>query len=317
MNEQWISANGTAQLVSVIIPTFNRSALLKEAVKSVYEQNYRPIECIIVDDGSTDDTAETVKELQVMRGPDFQLHYILQSNAGAQVARNNGTLHSTGAFIQYLDSDDLLYEGKLKSQVSYFHAHRDCDGVFGDWCRGTAEQYEFIRGFAKDDLIDQFLTDRCIANFSFLMRRSLIAAIGPWDIAIKRNQEIDYHLRGLILHGQYHYLSGITGLWREHSGERIFTRTKFAHVIAFYRKWEQVLQQHNRWTGGLQKGIVNNYLGVYRQSETTEMVQLLREMHRLDPLHPIFSSIKFKAASKLLGFSKAASLWVNRYQQHH
>jgi glycosyltransferase involved in cell wall biosynthesis len=317
MTKPWISENGTAHLVSVIIPTYNRSALLKEAVMSVYAQNYRPIECIIADDGSTDDTADTVKELQQLNSEDFQLYYIVQPNAGAQVARNNGTKQSKGEYIQYLDSDDLLYEGKLSNQVYYLQQHKQCNGVYGDWRKGTAVTNELIEAKAGGDLTEEFLTGRCVANFSFIMRRSLIAAIGPWDVGVKRNQEIDYHLRGLLLNAQYDYLPGITGLWREHEGERIFSKTNFSNVIAFYRKWEMQLQQKNKWNGSLQRGIVNNYvwyLSNYMKEEAGELLKLLKEMNRLYPQHPIFISLKFKVFKKILGFDKAALLWIKRYK---
>jgi glycosyltransferase involved in cell wall biosynthesis len=317
MSEPWISVTGTPHLVSVIIPTYNRSILLKEAVMSVYSQSYRPIECIIVDDGSTDDTSDAVRELQQLNSNEFQLQYIVQANAGAQAARNNGTIHCKGEFIQYLDSDDVLYPTKLKEQVNYLQHNTSCDGVFGNWRKGTTENSKFIEAYAGEDMMLQLLTDRCIANFSFLMNRSLINRIGEWDVAIKRNQEIDYHLRGLLKGASYNYLPAETGLWRDHEGERIYNKTNFSSVIAFYTLWEKRLKQHSLWNTAIQNGIANNYiwfLSTYPGSDTDEMLNLLKEVHRLNPGHSIFTSIKFKTAKLLLGFNKALQLWIKRYQ---
>ena len=68
------------------------------------------------------------------------IKYIYQENQGSQAARNAGTVASQGEFIQYLDSDDLLYPDKLKSQVEYLVAHPETDGVFGDWEKGTLKK---------------------------------------------------------------------------------------------------------------------------------------------------------------------------------
>jgi glycosyltransferase involved in cell wall biosynthesis len=320
MSLSWLKEEFTASLVSVIIPTFNRAELLKEAVMSLVEQTHRPIECIVVDDGSTDDTTGVMQGLQYLQRDDFSLKYILQQNAGSQAARNNGTRQSSGEFIQYLDSDDVLYPAKLSEQVIYLQNHTPCDGVFGNWRKGRAENNQFIEAYEGPDMILQLLTDRCIANFSFLMRRSLINRIGEWDPAIKRNQEIDYHLRGLLKGATYNYLPTVTGLWRDHEGERIFNKTKFSSVISFYTLWEKRLKQHSLWVPTIQTGIANNYiwfLQSYPGSDAEEMLDLLKELYRLNPGHPIFTSVKFKVAKILLGFDRSLQLWIKRYQSRN
>lgn len=305
-------------MVSVIIPTYNRSTLLKEAVLSVFEQSYRPIECIVVDDGSTDDTSAIMQELATYNSSDFTLHYIDQSNAGSQVARNKGISVATGDYIQYLDSDDLLYPDKLATQVAYLETNTECNGVFGDWEKGEKGNAEFVKGFASEDMMFQLLTERPIHTLSILFRKKLVQQIGNWDISIKRNQEIDYHLRGLLLGAAYHYLPGVTGLWRTHEGDRIFSKTNFSSAIAFYQKWEQLLKKRGIWSSKYQRGFVANYmwfLGSYPQSATSEMMLLLDEVKRLDPHHPIFQTVKFKTVSRLFGSKAAFRLWSRSYKR--
>ncbi|MBQ8555580.1 MAG: glycosyltransferase [Clostridia bacterium] len=100
-------------MISVIIPTYNRRALLLRAVDSVLRQTYADLECIIVDDGSTDGTAEAVRRL-----PDPRIRYVRQErNAGACAARNRGVDMARGAYIAFLDSDDVWHPDKLEKQL--------------------------------------------------------------------------------------------------------------------------------------------------------------------------------------------------------
>jgi glycosyltransferase involved in cell wall biosynthesis len=105
--------------VSVIIPTFNRSAMLREAVESVCMQDYSSKEIIIVDDGSTDDTEDMISRFQP------GIIYIRVQNGGVSRARNIGIRRSSGELIAFLDSDDLWLPGKLKRQVEYFQKNPD------------------------------------------------------------------------------------------------------------------------------------------------------------------------------------------------
>ncbi len=99
-------------LVSVIIPTYNRAHLIKRSAMSVLNQTYSNLELIIVDDGSTDNTEEVVKSID-----DSRITYIKQPNQGACAARNNGIVHAQGEFIAFQDSDDVWHEDKLEKQL--------------------------------------------------------------------------------------------------------------------------------------------------------------------------------------------------------
>jgi glycosyltransferase involved in cell wall biosynthesis len=101
-------------LVSVIIPVYNGASLIRDTIESVRRQTYRNWECIIVDDGSTDDTAPVVKEN--IAGDD-RFRYIHQPNGGLSAARNAGLERAGGEYIQFLDADDVLMPEKLAEQL--------------------------------------------------------------------------------------------------------------------------------------------------------------------------------------------------------
>ncbi len=101
--------------VSVVIPTYNRAALLKQAIDSVLAQTYTDYEIIIVDDGSTDEMADLVD--RYVAGPG-RVRYYYQNNRGRSAARNAGIRLAVGEFIAFLDSDDLFLPRKLEMQVA-------------------------------------------------------------------------------------------------------------------------------------------------------------------------------------------------------
>ncbi len=124
-----MTGSTVAGLVSTIIPVHNRASLLREAVASVLAQTYRPIEIIIVDDGSTDDTPAAADILAAEhRGEIRVLH---QRNMGPGLAREAGRQVARGEFIQYLDSDDVLLPRKFEGQVAGLLRHPECGVAYG------------------------------------------------------------------------------------------------------------------------------------------------------------------------------------------
>lgn len=101
-------------LVSVILPTYNRAKYIVDAIESVLNQTYPDIELIIVDDGSTDDTRQVVAPFLA----DRRVRYVEQKNAGAASARNRGIRMSAGRFVAFIDSDDIWEKNKLEIQLS-------------------------------------------------------------------------------------------------------------------------------------------------------------------------------------------------------
>lgn len=115
----------TGPLVSVIIPVSNGERYLAEAIDSVLAQTWRPIELIVLDDGSTDGSAAIARRYA------SPVRYCYQPNAGLASARNEGVLLAHGDFIAYLDSDDIWVPDKLTRQMAVFSENRTLDIVFG------------------------------------------------------------------------------------------------------------------------------------------------------------------------------------------
>jgi glycosyltransferase involved in cell wall biosynthesis len=115
-------------LVSVVIPSFNYGRFIGQALDSVLAQSFQSWECLVIDDGSTDDTADIVS---AYAHRDSRISYTRQRNAGLSAARNAGLRLARGAFLQLLDADDLLEPGKLERHTVYLQEHPEVGIVYG------------------------------------------------------------------------------------------------------------------------------------------------------------------------------------------
>ena len=109
--------------ISVLIPAYNYGRFIGDAVKSVLEQTFSDYEIIVVDDGSTDDTEEVVRQFRSVR-------YIFREHGGISKARNVAVQEAKGKWLAFLDADDLWKEDKLEKQVAYIKEHPDCRILF-------------------------------------------------------------------------------------------------------------------------------------------------------------------------------------------
>ena len=110
-------------LISIMMPAYNNAEYIKQAIESIYVQNYDNTDIIVVDDGSTDNTKEIVQQYK-----DIKYFYI--EHKGISFARNTALEKSKGEYIAFLDSDDYWLPNKLNTQMQYFKDHPDCEIVF-------------------------------------------------------------------------------------------------------------------------------------------------------------------------------------------
>ena len=115
-------------LVSIIVPCYNQAQYLDECLQSVLDQTYQNWECIIVNDGSLDDTGEIVKK---WLKKDNRFQYFYKKNEGVSLARNYGIDKSNGIYIQLLDGDDILQKNKISHQVKRFESNSKIDIIYG------------------------------------------------------------------------------------------------------------------------------------------------------------------------------------------
>lgn len=167
-----------AGVVSTIIPVYNRAALLREAVDSVLAQTYPLNEVIIVDDGSTDETADVARSYAA-RYADI-VRYLRLERGREWRARNHGLAAATGEFVQFLDSDDLIAPEKLATQVRALAAHPECD-----------ISYCYVREYAMGDPVPVRPARRTGMRFDTLFPAILSGRIWPYPAPLFRRSLID------------------------------------------------------------------------------------------------------------------------------
>jgi glycosyltransferase involved in cell wall biosynthesis len=180
------------ELVSVIIPCYNQAAYLGEAIESILEQTYQHFEIIVVDDGSTDETAEVAGRYERVR-------VVRQENRGLSGARNRGIEESRGEMLVFLDADDRLKRGGLEAGIKALRKHADCALVFGH-CQFIAPDGSPLAtqrgGFSEDDFYLVLLQYNCINMPAVAMyRRSLFDTVKGFDSSLDASADYDIYLR--------------------------------------------------------------------------------------------------------------------------
>ena len=177
-------------MISAIIPTFDRKDFVRESVACVLAQKDVDLECIVVDDGSTDGTRESLEGLPI--------RCIRQVNRGPAAARNRGIAEANGEFLAFLDSDDLWTEEKCAKQVRYLQEHSDCLLVHCNerWLRNGKHLNQgarHIRG--GGDQFERSLELCCISPSSVMVRRELFDRVGSFDEEASPCEDYDLWLR--------------------------------------------------------------------------------------------------------------------------
>lgn len=178
--------------VSIIVPTFNRSMLLKRALDSIYKQSYSDYEIIVVDDGSTDETAQMISELY----PD--VNYIYQSNSGVSASRNKGLDNAKGEWLAFLDSDDEWLPEKLEKQIDELKSKSDYKVCHTEevWVRNGVRVNQMKKHKKSGGWIFRQCLPICaMSPSSIVINRSVFDDIGEFDITLPACEDYDLWLR--------------------------------------------------------------------------------------------------------------------------
>jgi len=184
--------------VSVIIPTYNRSDMLAQAMRSVLAQTYRDFELVIVDDGSTDNTREVVEGFG-----DPRIRYVWQENQERSAARNRGVAEASAELVAFLDSDDLWFPEKLEVQLPLFRERRDV-GLVYSYCVRIDERGDFPypQDFLRDDtgvaiqnMHADLLAGNAVLTPSVIVKKEVFQAGGGFDRSLSTSEDWELWIR--------------------------------------------------------------------------------------------------------------------------
>lgn len=214
-------------LVSVIVPTYNRAVYLLDALESVVNQSYRPLEIIVIDDGSKDDTKnileiffkKTTKNL-------LEFKYFFQENNGACSARNNGFRNSRGEYIQFLDSDDFIAEEKIAEGVKALSKNEELDFVYclmAEFDSVTKKMSPWSAHLAdlENNLCVSEVVLRSVWTALPLFRRSVLEKTGGWNEELAAFQDWEYIGRVAYHAKKAQKIDKVQAYCRQHSSGRL------------------------------------------------------------------------------------------------
>ena len=183
--------------ISVIIPTHNRAHTIGRAIESVLKQSLSPAEVIVVDDGSTDDTAELIQH-------DFpDCRYLHQQNQGVSSARNSGISAADSEWLAFLDSDDEWMPDKLATQAAALECNPDVHLCHTEeiWIRNGKRVNQMKKHAKTGGWIFQHCLPLCaISPSSVIIHRSLFEAVGLFDETLPACEDYDLWLRICAFH---------------------------------------------------------------------------------------------------------------------
>jgi FkbM family methyltransferase len=307
--------------VSVIVPCFNAREWIRDALRSVLDQDMGDVEIIVVDDGSTDGSPEIIAR----EYPEVEL--VRSEHRGPSTARNLGTRRSTGDYIQYLDADDLLGSGKLELQLRAL-ADTGADVVYGDWLElrptpsGTGELVTGRRVARRIDGAPEIalFTDFWSPPAAYLFRRGIVERVGGWRADLPVIQDARFVLDCALHGGRFVYCPGEAARYRVHAGgsvstrdPREFTRDCMRNAVSVERWWTE----HGGVNPARKAALIKVYGQVARTSYDTDrptFAAAYGALERLEPGYVPRSPRSVRALARMVGYRRAEAI-ASRYRQ--
>lgn len=274
-------------LLSVVIPSYNRADYIALTIESVLEQTYKNIEVIVIDDGSTDETAKVVKPF----GP--KVRYIRQENAERGASRNHGLRLADGKYIAFLDSDDLWLPDKAAAGIEFLDKNLEAGLLCTDALQidGNGEETSSLRahGFSGQ-VTGQLLQKNFVIMPTHLARTSVVREIGGFreERELSGSEDWEMWVR-LSLVADVAYIPKITAKYRVHSANTMSSaagmQRSMGRAAQLFRESQQLAQSYGRSLRKMDANIaLVNAINYCSQGDRRESVRLLADAFASDPM---------------------------------
>lgn len=294
--------------VSVVIPTYNYARYVGNAIQSVLEQTVGDCEIVVVDDGSTDETADVVSRFG------SRVLYIFQPNRGLSAARNRGIQEASGKWIGFLDADDLWLPSKIERQFAslrgndervVLHSNAFISDESGK--KSLCWQYQVSASLQKGLQVEDLLLRNWINVSTGLVARSVLLSIGGFDERLLASEDWDLWLRLGLAGYQFVYVEEPLAIYRHHEAnmhknvDRM--RTAQLRVLDTFFSRPDLPYRLRRLR---RRAYVNTYYSIaaarYHSYSGTRRIDTIREIFRM------------LACSPRWGAAQLASLFASRFR---
>ncbi|KYC36861.1 glycosyl transferase family 2 [Scytonema hofmannii PCC 7110] len=304
-------------LISVIIPCYNAARFLDATLESVFAQTFKNFEVIVIDDGSTDETATLIRSFGSKLRAEFT------PNQGASAARNLGTALAQGQFFQYLDADDLLRPDALEKRVNALIAH-DADVAYSDWQRlEEGEDGKFHLGAIVARRIEEVHPDPQIALFTnfwappaaLLYNHRIVNKIGTWNKSLLFIQDARFCLDAALMGGKFIHVPGVQADYRVLASRTSLSKrdpTGFMNDCFINAcQVEEIWTVHGGITSerriALEK-IYGHIARFYFERNRLKFSEVLAKIHRLNPNYIPSNPKALHQLSQWVGYEQAEAI---------
>ncbi len=305
--------------VTIIIPSYNNGALLRDAIASALSQTYPFLEVIVIDDASKDDS------LDILRSFGDRIRWEIQPNQGAPVARNRGLALAQGTYIKFLDADDVLLPDAIERQVRQSQEIPDNQKaiVYGeaqwvDQYRNPISGYPLRPRKPNEDTITHILT-ACPLTSCPLHRRDYLLEVGGFDPHLPRGQEHDLHLRLALAGVEFIYYPETIYEYRNYESSDRISSYSLSQQGALMQY--QILQRQQAWIEAkigqplpppIRQAIAQRYWqfgrGVLREGHSVAAQQYFQAAKVLDPQNCVVGNSPYPSLVRVLGAEQAETV---------
>ena len=297
-------------LVSIIIPCYNAECWLSEAIDSCLAQSYFPIEIIVIDDGSTDNS------LNIIKSYGDKIYWQTGKNQGGNHARNRGFAMSKGKYIQFLDADDYILSEKIAKQVSFLERTK-LDVVYGDWRHQKhTSNDQFVLEDIKitgqqPDILESLLANWWVSPACILFTRKAVKNSALWDETLKAGQDLDFFVSVVINGARVGYQPGCDSIYRRYGNVTVSSSSKVRQLenhSKILQKIENELVARKEFAAKYRCALAQSYFAIARCYLVIEPANYYKFLAKTYSLCPNFQPSSehrtkiFNLAQKIIGF---------------
>lgn len=227
--------------VSIVVPSFQQGRYIRATLESILSQDFRDLECIVMDGGSTDETVEVLRSYD-----DPRLTWVSEPDRGQSHAINKGLERANGDYLSYLNSDDLLRPGAISTIVRFFAEHPETHLVYGDMDHidEAGRVFHTVIG-APFDLAETLAGHNSVNQSGTFWRRGVMERIGVFDENLHFSMDLEYWVRAALKGETIAYEPGVRSAFRYHDESKTVSR-----MAGWLREWdliyERIMSQYER-----------------------------------------------------------------------